>query len=231
MATRPAAIHPLRIALGASTVSGLLSTPATDPRAVCVLAHGAGAGMEHRFLASLAGDLVERGVAVLRFQFPFMEQGSRRPDRPAVAIDAVRAAITAAATAFPGRPIVAAGKSFGGRMTSQAQAAAPLPGVVGLAFVGFPLHPEGRPGVERAAHLAEVAVPMLFLQGTRDALADPALLEPMVAALGERATLRFFDDADHAFHVRRKSGSDDDSVRRALADTLVAWAANLASRS
>src|SRR6476620_10433186 len=149
------------------TTSGLLDVPA-DPRACYVFAHGAGAGMHHTFMAAIAGGLAERGVATLRFQFPYMEQGSKRPDLPKVAHGAVRAAVQEAAARLPGVPLFAGGKSFGGRMTSQAQAAQPLPQVRGIVFVGFPLHPAGKPSIERAGHLADVEVPMLFLQGTRD---------------------------------------------------------------
>jgi predicted alpha/beta-hydrolase family hydrolase len=163
--------------------------------------------------------LALRNVATLRFQFPFMERGSRRTDAPAVAHAAVRAAVREAASQCPTLPLFAGGKSFGGRMSSQAQALEPLPGVAGLVFVGFPLHPAGKPSLERAAHLAEVRCPMLFLQGTRDELA----VAQMVRSLGPRATLRSFEDADHAFHVRVKSGSDDASVRESMLDATVEW--------
>jgi predicted alpha/beta-hydrolase family hydrolase len=197
------------------------------PRFVYVLAHGAGAGMTHSFLESFATLLAERGVATFRYNFPYMESGSKRPDAPAVAHAAVRAACAEAAVRFPGVPLVAGGKSFGGRMTSQAQAAAALPQVQGVAFVGFPLHPPDKPGVERAEHLARVQVPMLFLQGTRDEFAQLPLLEPVVAGLGARATLRLWDDADHSFHVpaKSKTGKKDAQVRAELADALVAWGA------
>src|SRR5690349_13432171 len=199
---------PLVIAEGAIRVSALLQAPA-DPHACYVLAHGAGAGMTHPFMAAVAAGLAARGIATLRYQFPSMEAGKKRPDPPALAHATVRAAVATAARALPSLPLVAGGKSFGGRMTSQAQAAAPLPGVRGLAFLGFPLHPAGRPSRERAQHLAAVAIPMLFLQGTRDELAHLAELEPVVASLGGRATLRLFDDADHSFHVPRRSGRSD----------------------
>ncbi len=211
----------LSLAVGESRrVSGLLTMP-PRARACYVLAHGAGAGMTHPFMASIADGLAERGIATLRYQFPYMEQGTKRPDPPALAQATVRAAVVEA-----GRlslPLVAGGKSFGGRMTSQAQAAAPLPGVHGLAFLGFPLHPAGRPSDERGAHLSDVQVPMLFLQGTRDALADPEKLRPLVARLGARATLHLFEHADHSFHVPARSGRKDADVRREMLDVFAAW--------
>jgi predicted alpha/beta-hydrolase family hydrolase len=214
---------PLQIALDdGTTVSALLDRPA-QPLACYVFAHGAGAGMEHAFMGALAQGLAERRVATLRFQFPFMEQGSRRPDTPAVAQAAVRAAVAEAARQLPGVPLFAGGKSFGGRMTSQAQAVAPLPAVRGLVFVGFPLHPSGKPSTTRAKHLAQVGVPMLFLQGTRDALADLALVQAQATLLGPRATLHVVDDADHAFHVLVRSGRTDAKVLEELAETTVRW--------
>ncbi|MFO1412332.1 MAG: alpha/beta family hydrolase [Burkholderiales bacterium] len=203
-------------------VSGLFSRP-RGARACLVLAHGAGAGMQHPFLAGLAADLAARGVACLRYQFPFIERGTKRPDAPAVAHAAVRAAVTAAARLAPRLPLFAGGKSFGGRMTSQAQAATPLPRVRGIVFVGFPLHAAGKPGVERTAHLGEVKVPMLFLQGDRDDLADLALLRPEVARLGRRAHLEVFPGADHAFHVPVRSGGNDLRLRAELAAAVAAW--------
>jgi predicted alpha/beta-hydrolase family hydrolase len=216
---------PLSIDLpSGASVCALLCAP---PRATAlfVFAHGAGAGMNHPFMADLAGALGERGVATLRYQFPFMEQGSKRPDAPAVAQAAVRAAVAQAAARLPGVPLYAGGKSFGGRMTSQAQAAQPLDGVRGLVFVGFPLHPAGKPGTRRAAHLAEVKVPMLFLQGTRDALADLALARATASQLGERATLHVVEGADHSFHVLVRSGRSDAQVLQELADAMAAWMA------
>ena len=198
------------------------------PVATYVFAHGAGAGMQHAFMAALSQALFERAIATLRYQFPYMERGSKRPDSPAVAHAAVRAAVAAAHERLPGVPLLAGGKSFGGRMTSQAQAAGPLAGVRGLAFVGFPLHPAGKPGVERAAHLAQVDVPMLFLQGTRDELAELSLLRGVVDGLGARATLHLEDDADHAFHVRARSGRNDEQVVQALAAAIVAWLPRIA---
>ena len=197
--------------------------PRAAPRAAFVFAHGAGAGMAHPFMTAIAAALVGRGIASLRYQFPYMEQGSKRPDRPAVAHATVRAAVAEATRQLPGLPLIAGGKSFGGRMTSQAQASAPLPGVGGLAFLGFPLHPAGRPADERAAHLSDVQVPMLFLQGSRDELADLALLRPVIARLASRATLEIFDDADHSFHVPARSGRRDADVRADLVDRLLAW--------
>jgi predicted alpha/beta-hydrolase family hydrolase len=214
----------------ATTVSALWMQPAR-PRAAYVFAHGAGAGMHHGFMEALAQALFGASVATLRYQFPYMERGSKRPDAPALAQATVRAAVAAAGARAPEVPLFAGGKSFGGRMTSQAQAAAPLPGVRGLAFVGFPLHPAGKPGVERAAHLAAVEVPMLFLQGTRDELADLALLQGVVQDLGDRATLHLEDDADHAFHVRARSGRSDAQVVQALAAALAAWCARHAPAS
>jgi predicted alpha/beta-hydrolase family hydrolase len=207
-------------------VSGLLQAPA-EPRCCYVLAHGAGAGMAHPFMTNVAAGLAERGIATLRYQFPYMEQGGRRPDPPALAHATVRAAAARAAQSLPGLPLIAGGKSFGGRMTSQAQAAEPLAGVRGLAFLGFPLHPSGKPSDERAKHLLQVKVPMLFLQGTRDALAETKLLQPMVKGLGRRATLRLFDDADHSFHVPARSGRKDSDVMREMLDAFAAWAEKL----
>lgn len=203
-------------------VSGLLEVP-EDARACLVLAHGAGAGMTHPFMARIAGALAARGIATLRYQFPYMEQRSKRPDRPEVAQAAVRAAVAEASRRVPGLALFAGGKSFGGRMTSQAQAAAPLPNVRGLVFLGFPLHPAGQPSSERAEHLFSVRVPMLFLQGTRDALADLQLLEPIVRRLSTRAKLEVFEAADHSFRVPAKSGRRDADVLAAIADAIAAW--------
>ena len=215
--------EPVTIAVSdAVRVSGLLQSP-PGARACYVLAHGAGAGMAHPFMAAVASELAERGIATLRYQFPYMEQGGRRPDPPKLAQATVRAAVTEAARRLPALPLIAGGKSFGGRMTSQAQAAAPLPDVRGLAFLGFPLHPAGRPSQERAKHRFEVQVPMLFLQGTRDALAMTDQLEPVTAALGQRATLRLFADADHSFHVPARTGRKDPQVRSDVLDALAAW--------
>ena len=214
---------PVTISVGsAQSVSGLLLKPA-QARAAYVFAHGAGAGMAHPFMTAVAVELAARGIASLRYQFPYMEQGSRRPDPPKVAQAAVRAAVTEAARLLPSLPLFAGGKSFGGRMTSQAQAVSPLPGVRGLVFFGFPLHPAGKPSDERAEHLFDVQVPMLFLQGTRDALADTKLLKGVVKRLGARASLRLFEDADHSFHVPARSGLKDADVRREMLDAFAAW--------
>jgi predicted alpha/beta-hydrolase family hydrolase len=210
--------------VGAQRVSGLLVAP--ERARICyVLAHGAGAGMRHRAMEEVAAGLAERGIATFRYQFPYMEQGSKRPDPPALCHATVRAAVVEAARLAPGLALVAGGRSFGGRMTSQAQAASPLPGVRGLIFLAFPLHPAGRPASERAKHLFDVRIPMLFLQGTRDALADLAHLRPLCAELGERATLELIEGADHSFHVPASSGRKDAEVMADLLDRLAAWAA------
>jgi hypothetical protein len=215
--------RPLAIALeNGDRVSGLLLVP-DEPRAAYVLAHGAGAGMTHPFMAAAAQGLAQRGIATLRFQFPAMERASKRVDSPKVAQGAVRAAVAEAAHRLPGLALFAGGKSFGGRMTSQAQADAPLGGVRGLAFLGFPLHPPGRPADERGAHLASVGIPMLFLQGSRDELATLELLVPLVKKLGPRAKLVVLEDADHSFHVPARTGRKDDRVLADLLDALAAW--------
>ena len=214
----------LTIKIGdAESVSGLLTRP-SKPHACFVFAHGAGAGMAHPFMEKVAAGLGERHVATLRYQFPYMEKGSKRPDSPAVAHAAVRAAVAEAARRCEGVPLIAGGKSFGGRMTSQAQALQPLAGVRGLAFFGFPLHPAGKPSNERAKHLADVDVPTLFLQGTRDALAELTLLEPVVRSLGRSATLHPVRDADHSFHVLARSGRNDGEVMNEILDAFAAWA-------
>src|SRR5947207_10570133 len=207
-------------------VSGLLLRP-KDARLLYVLAHGAGAGMRHPFLESISQRLAEQGIATLRYQFPYMERRSRRPDPPAVAAATVRAAVAEAARIAPDLPLVAGGKSFGGRMTSTAQAEEPLPGVRGLVFLGFPLHPPGRPGDARAEHLARVQIPMLFLQGTRDEFADLELLRPVVKRLGDRATLDSVDGGDHSFHVLKRSGRTDAEVLEELAAAVEEWATKL----
>jgi predicted alpha/beta-hydrolase family hydrolase len=219
--------RPLRIEVNASVaVSGLWVSP-SRPAAGFVLAHGAGAGMQHAFMVSMAGELQQRNIATLRYQFPYFERGSRRPDPPALCHATVRAAVRHAAELAPDLPLFAGGKSFGGRMSSQAQALEPLPQVRGLAFLGFPLHPAGAPSDTRAEHLSAVQLPMLFLQGTRDELADPALLQAVIARLGPRATLLLSEGADHAFHVRASSGTTDAQVRAALADRLADWMVGL----
>jgi predicted alpha/beta-hydrolase family hydrolase len=212
----------ITFANGGGSLPALVDQPAR-PRAALVLGHGAGAGMDHPFLEQLAQGLAGRAVAVLRYQFPFMAAGSRRPDSPAVAQAAVRAAVAEATRRWPGLPLFAGGKSFGSRMASQAQAADPLPAVSGLLFVGFPLHPAGKPSTTRAAHLEAVQVPMLFLQGTRDALADLALLAPVVRGLGDRAVLHVVDGADHGFDVLVRSGRQADEVQGELADATIDW--------
>src|SRR5262249_20603368 len=217
--------HPRAISIAVDAerrVSGLLQVP-RSARICYVLAHGAGRGMSHPFMAAVADGLAERDIATLRYQFPYMEGGSRRPDTPQVAQATVRAAVGEALRLVPGLALVAGGKSFGGRMTSQAQAASPLPGVQGLVFLGFPLHPAGRPSDERGAHLFEIKVPMLFLQGTRDALAATELLEALVQRLGGRATLKLFQDADHSFHVPARTGRKDADVRAEMLDELSIW--------
>lgn len=203
-------------------VSGLAQTVA-NARACYVVAHGAGAGMTHPFMADMAAEFAERGISTLRYQFPYMEHGSKRPDVPAVAHAAVRAAVSHASRFFPGLALFAGGKSFGGRMTSQAQAESPLPGVRGLVFLGFPLHPPGKPSDERARHLFDVKLPMLFLQGSRDEFAHLELLRPLVERLGERATLKLFADADHSFHVPKRSGGSDAAIRAQIWDTIAKW--------
>ena len=212
-----------RIALDdARSVGGLLIIP-NDAIACYVMAHGAGAGMAHPFMTAFADDLAARRVATLRYQFLYMERGSKRPDAPTEAHAAVRAAVDHAQRACPGLPLFAGGKSYGGRMTSQAQAIAPLPGVRGLVFVGFPLHPPGRPSVERAMHLDDVRIPMLFLTGSRDEFAERDMLMPVIARLGARATLHLVDDADHSLHVPARSGRKDADVRAAAAATVAGF--------
>lgn len=201
---------------------------AADARAALVLAHGAGAGMDHPFMEGLAVRLAALRVAVLRFEFPYMAEGRKRPDRPDVAVDAVADAVAAGREAFPGLPLFAGGKSFGGRMTSTAASRGRLGGVAGLVFFGFPLHPARKPGTGRAEHLPEVEHPMLFLQGTRDALADLDLLRPVLAKL-ERATLHVMEGADHGFHVLKRSGRTDDEVLDELAERAASWMRKRAS--
>ncbi len=203
-------------------VSGLLTRP-SDARVLYVLAHGAGAGMRHRFMEAIVSALAQRGIASLRYQFPYTEAGARRPDPPAVLEATVRAAVAAAVQTAPDLPLIAGGKSMGGRMTSGAAARGPLPGVQGLVFLGFPLHRPKQPGEERAAHLSQVTLPMLFLQGTRDELADLGLITGVCARLGPLATLHVVDGADHGFAVLTRSGRTDAEVLEELADTAVSW--------
>lgn len=212
----------------AQRVSGLLQAP-PEARVCYVFAHGAGAGMTHPFMTATANGLAERGIATLRYQFPYMERVSKRPDSPKVAHGAVRAAVLEAGRLVPRLALFAGGKSFGGRMTSQAQAASPLPRVRGLAFLGFPLHPPGAPSVGRAKHLSDVQVPMLFLQGTRDDFANLELLNGVCGQLG--ATLKLFQDADHSFHVPARTGRKDSDVRVELLDALADWVGLVTSKA
>jgi predicted alpha/beta-hydrolase family hydrolase len=207
---------------GGRTVSGLLQQ-ARDAGACYVMAHGAGAGMTHPFLAAVSSGLLERGISTLGYQFPYMEERSNRPDIPAVAHSAVRAAVAESARVSPGAALFAGGKSFGGRMTSQAQAESPMPGVRGLIFLGFPLHPPNRPSDDRAKHLFDVKVPMLFLQGSRDEFANLDLLQPLVERLGSLTTLKLFPEADHSFHVPKRSGKNDVEIRAEMLDATAAW--------
>ena len=214
--------HRLSIPVGDESVSALLLRPA-NTKALYLFAHGAGAGMTHKAMESNAQGLAERGVATLRYQFPYMEKGSKRPDPPRIAHAAVRAAAAEALRIAPDLPLFAGGRSFGGRMTSQAQADEPLAGVKGLAFLGFPLHPAGKPGIERADHLARVGVPMLFVSGDRDALAELDLLKPVVEGLGERATLHLVSHADHSFKTAAKSGRTSAEAEAEALDALADW--------
>ena len=212
----------ITLTVGDEMVSGLFLRP-PDAKALYVFAHGAGAGITHKAMESNAQGLAERGVATLRYQFPYMEKGSKRPDSPRIAHAAVRAAAAEALRIASDLPLFAGGRSFGGRMTSQAQADAPLPGVRGLAFLGFPLHPAGKPGIDRAEHIARVEVPMLFVSGDRDALADLDLLKPVVDSLGDRATLHLIANADHSLKVAAKSGRTPAEVEAEALDALANW--------
>jgi hypothetical protein len=223
------AAEPVTIAVDDDTrVSGLLQLP-SRARACYVVAHGAGAGMQHPFMSSVATELAARGIGTLRYQFPYMEKRARRPDPPPVCHATVRAAVAEAAR--HASALIAGGKSFGGRMTSQAQAATALPGVYGLAFLGFPLHPPGKPSDSRAEHLAAVRIPMLFLQGARDEFAQLTRLQPLIERLGSRATLKLFQDADHSFHVAARSGRTDAQVRGEMLDALAAWTESIVGRA
>lgn len=215
------------IPVGSETVSGLLLRP-PDAKAIYLFAHGAAVGMSHRAMESNARGLAARGIATLRYQFLYMEKGSKRPDPPPLAHAAVRAAAAEAVKLAPDLPLFAGGRSFGGRMTSQAQAKAPLAQVRGLAFLGFPLHPAGKPGVQRAEHLVDVRIPMLFVSGSRDALAEMDLLKPVVDRLGERATLHVVDQADHSFNVPAKSGRTSAQAEAEALDAMAEWMLKLA---
>jgi hypothetical protein len=219
----PIAGEPLRITVDAQHQVAARLVLSDSARACYVLAHGAGAGMDHPFMQAAARELKGLGIATLRFQFPYMERGSRRPDPPAVCHATVRAAVGAAAQLTPGLPLFAGGRSFGGRMTSQAQALIPLQGVRGLAFLGFPLHPAGASADTRARHLADIHIPMLFVQGTADALAERALMQAVIARLGARATVQWVDDADHSFHVPARTGRKDAQVRDELLSAVAGW--------
>jgi predicted alpha/beta-hydrolase family hydrolase len=213
----------LRIEIGPNeAISGLMMRP-PQSCACYVFAHGAGAGMIHASMETVAAGLSQRGIETLRYQCPYMEKRSKRPDAPPVAHAAVRAAVAEAGRRCPALPLIAGGRSFGGRMTSQAQSLSPLPGVRGLAFLGFPLHPAGKPSSDRAKHLNDVKIPMLFLQGTRDALAELSLLEPVVKGLGSRATLHLLEGADHSFDVLKSSGRNDREVMDEALDAFAAW--------
>ena len=211
------------------TVSGLLLMP-RQATACYVMAHGAGAGITHPFLEAVAASLFDRKIATLRYQFPYMEKGSKRPDTPAIAQATVRAAAAEAGRRVPGLPLFAGGKSFGGRMTSQAQAAEPLPRVSGLSFFGFPLHAAKKPSDARAAHFSYIEIPMLFLQGTRDALADLTLLRPIIQSLGSKATLVEIEGGDHSFHVPVRSGKNEAETMSQMADAAGAWFKSITQR-
>lgn len=223
------AVKELRFTVeGAGEVSAILVRPA-KPRWLMALAHGAGAGMRHPFLGALAHELSAVDIATFRYQFPYMEQRRRAPDRPPVLTATVAAAVHAAQQAAPGLPVLAGGKSMGGRMTSTAASQQPLDQVRGLVFFGFPLHPPNQPGTKRADHLAKVTVPMLFLQGTRDTFADLTLLRPVCAKLNPQPTLHIIESADHSFHVLKSSGKTDAEILRELAQTTATWASDLDS--
>jgi predicted alpha/beta-hydrolase family hydrolase len=221
LARMPAKLISIRID-GTAEVSALLDKT-RDAKALLVLAHGAGAGMTHKHMAATAEGLATRGVAVLRFNFPYLEKGSKRPDSPAIAHAAIRATVAKARKLAGDLPLFTGGRSFGGRMTSQAQAEDPLPDVRGLVFFAWPLHPSGKPGTDRAEHLSKVKLPMLFLQGTADTLAETHLLKPVVAGLGKRARLHLVDHADHSFHVPAKSGRKDTEVLDEILDVTRDW--------
>ncbi len=210
-------------------MSGLLIAP-PGSRALLVLGHGAGAGMRHPFMECVAGLLANRGLATLRYQFPYMEQGKRRPNPQPILLATIRSAVAAAVREAPGLPLFAGGKSMGGRMASLAAAAAPLQPVEGLVFLGFPLHAVGRPSIDRAGHLPDVGKPMLFLQGTRDRLADLDLLRPICEELAG-STLHVVQDADHSFKVLKRTGRTWDEVLGELADVIERWTAEVLRES
>lgn len=219
-----------RLRFKATSRSGETSARLVRPEAakwLLVLGHGAGAGINHPFMEAIAASLAGHRIATFRYNFPYMEQGRKRPDPPAVLTATVRSAVTAAANTVPDLPLLAGGKSMGGRMTSLAASKTPLPEAAGLVFLGFPLHPIGKPGTERAEHLKRVAVPMLFLQGTRDRLADLGLMHEVHIALGGLATLHVVDGADHGFHVLKRSDRTDDDVLDELAQAVANWALTL----
>lgn len=226
MTATPATERPFAVSPTIGEVPGLLVRP-KSASCLFVLAHGAGAGMHHPFMETVAGAVAARGIATFRYEFPYRVRGRGAPDRPPVLTATVRAAVHAAAKAAPDLPLVAGGKSMGGRMTSTAASEAPLPGVCGIAFLGFPLHPPGRPGGKRADHLERVTVPMLFLQGTRDPLAEIELIRPVCERLGPRARLHVVEGGDHSFAVLKRSGRNADEVMAELADTIASWAAPL----
>jgi predicted alpha/beta-hydrolase family hydrolase len=217
---------PLSIPVVGGQVSGLLLRP-DDAKALYVFAHGAGVGMNHPSMASNAHGLAERGIATLRFQFPYMEKGGGRPDPPGIAHATIRAAVAKAAELAPELPLFAGGRSYGGRMTSQAQSVAPLPGVRGLVFLGFPLHPAGQPGIERSEHLSKVEIPMLFVSGSRDTLAELPLLQPLVAGLDDRATLHVIAGGDHGLRVLASSGRTNEEAQAEALDAIAEWISRL----
>jgi uncharacterized protein len=231
--TKKSYFTPKALSFQASPSAGIVSALLLKPKgASCLLAfvHGAGADMRHHFMEDLSQQLASHGIATLRYQFPFTEKGSRRPDPKPILIATVRSAAACALEVSDGLPLFAGGKSMGGRMTSLAVSEEPLPGVRGLVFFGFPLHPAGEPSTERAEHLSNVKLPLLFLQGTRDALADLSLLKPICKKLGKRAALHIIDDADHSFHVPKRSGKSDPEILTELARTATSWTADTLSR-
>jgi predicted alpha/beta-hydrolase family hydrolase len=220
-------LTPLTIAVNQETAVSALATVPQDSSACLVFAHGAGAGMNHPSIAGICNGLAARGIATLRFQFPYMEQGSRRPDPPKLCHQTVRCAVAAAHAFLPALPLIAGGKSFGGRMTSQAQALAPLPDVRGLCLFGFPLHPPKQASTTRADHLSSIHIPMLFLQGARDPMAEPSLMQGVVKQLSAPATLELIEHADHAFHVLVRSGTTDAQVMESMLDDVAQWVARV----